>query len=139
MEVSSCLQVRPEEVTASLTELVSCVGCRRSVEAVFQTLRTSVAGDKALEPLTVSNQGIVTVNRCGLRVNEMKQILYVILPGSTLERMRAWPTSCVTRYRGWIIPSVIKLVSLTEARCPEAASRGGAGGAASTAWTPSIR
>ena len=62
-EVSSCLQVRPEEVTSSLTELVSCVGCRRSVEAVFQTLMTSEAGDKALEPLTVSKQGIVTVNR----------------------------------------------------------------------------
>ena len=62
-EVSSHLQVRPEEVTASLTDLVSCVGCRRSVEAVFQTLRTSEAGDKALEPLTVSSQGIVTVNR----------------------------------------------------------------------------
>lgn len=61
--MSSCLQVRPEEVTASLTEQVSCVGCRRSVEAVFQTLMTSEAGDRALEPLTVSKQGIVTVNR----------------------------------------------------------------------------
>ena len=85
VEVSSCLQVRPEEVTASLPELVSCVGCRRSVEAVFQSLRTSAAGDKALEPLTVSSQGIVTVNRCGrgLRMSDMRQILCVLFSGST--------------------------------------------------------
>lgn len=49
------------EVVSTLSGLVTCVGCRRSVETLYQTLAQS--GDTALEPLTVSTDGVVSVNR----------------------------------------------------------------------------
>ena len=60
-EVVACLMVTSGEVASTLAGLVSCVGCRRSVETLYQTLTSS--GDTALEPLTVSCDGVVSVNR----------------------------------------------------------------------------
>ena len=40
---------------------------RRSVETVYSTLMSSEAGDQALEPLTVSRDGVVTINKLEIR------------------------------------------------------------------------
>ena len=53
--------VTSAEVTATLSGLVTCVGCRRSVETLYQTLSHSC--DTALEPLIVSSDAVVSVNR----------------------------------------------------------------------------
>ena len=60
-EIVACLMVTTGEVVSTLSGLVTCVGCRRSVETLYQTL--SQSGDTALEPLTVSTDGVVSVNR----------------------------------------------------------------------------
>ena len=49
------------DVAGTLSGLVTCVGCRRSVETLYQTLAHS--GDTALEPLVVTPDGVVAVNR----------------------------------------------------------------------------
>lgn len=53
--------VTSSSVSSTLSSLVTCVGCRRSVEGLYSTLATS--GETALEPLTVSLDGVVSVNR----------------------------------------------------------------------------
>ena len=60
-ELVACLMVTSSAVSSSLSSLVTCVGCRRSVEGLYSTLATS--GETALEPLTVSPDGVVSVNR----------------------------------------------------------------------------
>ena len=60
-ELASSLKVTTADVTGTVSGLVSCVGCRRSVETLYQTL--SHSGDTALEPLTISPKGVVSVNR----------------------------------------------------------------------------
>ena len=60
-ELVECLMVTSSAVSSTLSSLVTCVGCRRSVESLYTTLATS--GDTALEPLTVSLDGVVSVNR----------------------------------------------------------------------------
>ena len=56
------LKATRTEVMSTLANNVSCVGCRSSVETLYQTLEQS--GDKAsLEPLTVSSDGMVGVNK----------------------------------------------------------------------------
>ena len=53
--------VTSTEVTNTLSSLVTCVGCRRSVETLYSTL--SKSGDTALEPLMVSSDGVVSIDR----------------------------------------------------------------------------
>jgi len=60
-EVVACLMVTTGEVVSTLSGLVSCVGCRRSVETLYQTL--SHCCDTALEPLMVSPDGVVSLDR----------------------------------------------------------------------------
>ena len=60
-EVVACLMVTTGEVVSTLSGLVSCVGCRRSVETLYQTLSHSC--DTALEPLMVSPDGVVSLDR----------------------------------------------------------------------------
>ena len=45
----------------TLGQLVPCVGCRKSVETMYKSLMLSE--DSALEPLTISNEGIVSINK----------------------------------------------------------------------------
>jgi len=65
-ELVACLMVTSSAVSSTLSSLVTCVGCRRSVESLYTTLATS--GDTALEPLTVSLDGVVSVNREHIKV-----------------------------------------------------------------------
>ena len=61
-EVTESLKATRSEVMSTLSNNVSCVGCRSSVETLYQTLEHS--GDKAsLEPLTVSPDGLAGVNK----------------------------------------------------------------------------
>jgi len=62
-ETTASLMVTPTEVMTTLSQVVSCVGCRRSVEALYQALTQSGTGCLALEPLVIARDGVVSVNR----------------------------------------------------------------------------
>ena len=65
-EVCGSLMVTRCGICSTLSSLVSCVGCRRSVESLYQTL--ALTGDTALEPLTIDTDGVVSVNRDHIEV-----------------------------------------------------------------------
>jgi hypothetical protein len=67
-EATASLMVTPSEVVTTLAQLVTCVGCRRSVEALYQAL--TVSGDSALEPLVIASDGVVSVNREHIEVED---------------------------------------------------------------------
>jgi len=60
-EVIACLKATPEEVITTLKHMVTCVGCRRSVEALYESLILS--GHSALEPLSIDEDGAVCINK----------------------------------------------------------------------------
>ena len=60
-EVTAALMVNFDELMSTLSTEVSCVGCRRSVEAMLQKLCTS--GDPALEPLVITEDKVISVGR----------------------------------------------------------------------------
>lgn len=63
-DLNMALMVMSREVFSTLPQLVPCVGCRRSVERLFSQLTDS--GYFALEPLTVSSAGVLSVTRACL-------------------------------------------------------------------------
>ncbi|XP_062844304.1 gametogenetin-binding protein 2 isoform X2 [Trichomycterus rosablanca] len=63
-DLSMALMVMSHEVFSALSQLVPCVGCRRSVERLFSQLTDS--GYFALEPLTVGSAGVLSVARACL-------------------------------------------------------------------------
>lgn len=63
-DLSMALMVMSHEVFSALSQLVPCVGCRRSVERLFSQLTDS--GYFALEPLTVASAGVLSVTRACL-------------------------------------------------------------------------
>ncbi|KAF4073014.1 hypothetical protein AMELA_G00253920 [Ameiurus melas] len=63
-DLSMALMVMSREVFSALSQLVPCVGCRRSVERLFAQLTDS--GYFALEPLTVGSAGVLSVARACL-------------------------------------------------------------------------
>ncbi|KAB5522423.1 hypothetical protein PHYPO_G00159370 [Pangasianodon hypophthalmus] len=63
-DLSMALMVMSREVFNALSQLVPCVGCRRSVERLFAQLTDS--GYFALEPLTVGSAGVLSVARACL-------------------------------------------------------------------------
>jgi len=46
---------------STLSKEVTCVGCRRSVESLVQRLYKT--GDSALEPLVITEDGVISVSR----------------------------------------------------------------------------
>lgn len=60
-EVVAALTVPSKLLFTRLAQTVACVGCRRSVERLFNQLR--VSGHPALEPLVVTGSGALTVQR----------------------------------------------------------------------------
>jgi len=60
-EAADSLKTSLTEVVDTLGQLVPCVGCRKSVETMYKSLMLSE--DSALEPLTISNEGIVSINK----------------------------------------------------------------------------
>ena len=55
------LRVPKLEVRDTLSQVVSCVGCRSSVEALYQTLQQSEGAAQALHPLAITPEGEVFV------------------------------------------------------------------------------
>lgn len=60
-EVTAALMVNFDDLSATMSNEVSCVGCRRSVENMLQKLYNS--GDPALEPLVITDDKVISVGR----------------------------------------------------------------------------
>lgn len=60
-EVSAALMVTFKDLMSTLSTEVTCVGCRRSVESLVH--RLNKIGDSALEPLVITEDGVVSVSR----------------------------------------------------------------------------
>ena len=58
-DLNIAMMVTSREVLSALSQLVPCVGCRRSVERLFSQLVES--GNPALEPLAVGPKGVLSV------------------------------------------------------------------------------
>lgn len=83
-DLNIALMVTSREVYSALSQLVPCVGCRRSVERLFSHLVES--GNPALEPLTVKPTGMLSVTKaCLTDVKKLYTLFYV--HGSKLNDM----------------------------------------------------
>uniref|UniRef100_A0A3Q3JUY2 Gametogenetin-binding protein 2 n=1 Tax=Monopterus albus TaxID=43700 RepID=A0A3Q3JUY2_MONAL len=83
-DLNIALMVTSREVYSALSQLVPCVGCRRSVEHLFSHLVES--GSPALEPLTVKPTGMLSVTKaCLADVKKLYTLFYV--HGSKLNNM----------------------------------------------------
>ncbi|XP_046876702.1 gametogenetin-binding protein 2 isoform X2 [Hypomesus transpacificus] len=83
-ELSVAMMVTSREVFSALTQLVPCVGCRRSVERLFSQLVES--GNPALEPLTVKPTGVLSATKgCVSDARKLFTLFYV--HGSKLNGM----------------------------------------------------
>ncbi|XP_026185042.1 gametogenetin-binding protein 2 [Mastacembelus armatus] len=83
-DLNIALMVTSREVYGALSQLVPCVGCRRSVERLFSHLVES--GNPALEPLTVKPTGMLSVTKtCLADVKKLYTLFYI--HGSKLNDM----------------------------------------------------
>ncbi|KAM3601913.1 uncharacterized protein V6R79_021073 [Siganus canaliculatus] len=83
-DLNIALMVTSREVYSALSQLVPCVGCRRSVERLFSHMVES--GNPALEPLTVKPTGMLSVSKaCLADVKKLYTLFYV--HGSKLNDM----------------------------------------------------
>nr|XP_054392816.1 LOW QUALITY PROTEIN: gametogenetin-binding protein 2-like [Pongo abelii] len=83
-DLSIAMVVTSREVPSALSQLVPCVGCRRSVERLFAQLVES--GNPALEPLTVGPKGVLSVTgSCMTDAKKLYTLFYV--HGSKLNDM----------------------------------------------------
>ncbi|KAM9846596.1 gametogenetin-binding protein 2 [Aulostomus maculatus] len=84
LDLNIALMVMSRDVYGALSQLVPCVGCRRSVERLFSHLMES--GTPALEPLTVKPTGMLSVTKaCLTDVKKLYTLFYV--HGSKLNDM----------------------------------------------------
>ncbi|XP_073416884.1 gametogenetin-binding protein 2 isoform X2 [Dendrobates tinctorius] len=75
-DLSIAMMVTSREVFNTLSQLVPCVGCRRSVERLFTQLVES--GNPALDPLSVGTKGILTLSRsCMTDAAKLYTLFYV--------------------------------------------------------------
>jgi len=83
-DLNIAMMVTSREVFSALSQLVPCVGCRRSVERLFSQLVES--GNPALEPLTVKPTGVLSVTKaCLSDAKKLYTLFYV--HGSKLNDM----------------------------------------------------
>ncbi|XP_030010493.1 gametogenetin-binding protein 2 isoform X3 [Sphaeramia orbicularis] len=83
-DLNVALMVTSREVYAALSQLVPCVGCRRSVERLFSHLVES--GNPALEPLSIKPTGLLSVTKaCLADVKKLYSLFYI--HGSKLNDM----------------------------------------------------
>ncbi|XP_075170794.1 gametogenetin-binding protein 2 isoform X1 [Anomaloglossus baeobatrachus] len=83
-DLSIAMMVTSREVFNTLSQLVPCVGCRRSVERLFTQLVES--GNPALDPLSVGAKGILTLSRsCMIDASKLYTLFY--LCGTKLSTM----------------------------------------------------
>ncbi|XP_032902065.1 gametogenetin-binding protein 2 isoform X1 [Amblyraja radiata] len=75
-DLNIAMMVTSREVFSALSQLVPCVGCRRSVERLFSQLVES--GNPALEPLSVGPTGVLSVTRvCMTDAKKLYTLFYV--------------------------------------------------------------
>lgn len=75
-DLNIALMVTSREIYNSLSQLVPCVGCRRSVEHLFSHLVES--GNPALEPLTVKSSGMLSVMKaCLSDIKKLYSLFYI--------------------------------------------------------------
>ncbi|XP_068125302.1 gametogenetin-binding protein 2 isoform X1 [Hyperolius riggenbachi] len=75
-ELSIAMMVTSREVFNALSQLVPCVGCRRSVERLFTQLVES--GNPALDPLSVGAKGVLTLlHSCMTDATKLYTLFYV--------------------------------------------------------------
>ncbi|XP_064863339.1 gametogenetin-binding protein 2-like isoform X4 [Oncorhynchus nerka] len=83
-DLNNAMIVSSREMFSALSQLVPCVGCRRSVERLFSQLVES--GNPALEPLTVKPIGVLSVTKaCVVNAKKLYTLFYV--HGSKLNDM----------------------------------------------------
>lgn len=83
-DLNVALMVTSIEVYGAMSQLVPCVGCRRSVERLFSHLVES--GNPGLEPLTVKPTGMLSVTKAFLSdVKKLYTLFYI--HGSKLNNM----------------------------------------------------
>ncbi|KAF7244339.1 Gametogenetin-binding protein 2 [Varanus komodoensis] len=83
-DLNVAMMVTSREVLSALSQLVPCVGCRRSVERLFSQLVES--GNPALEPLTVGSKGVLSVTPSCMRDAKKLYTLFYV-HGSKLNEM----------------------------------------------------
>lgn len=75
-DLNVALMVTSKEVYSALSQLVPCVGCRRSVERLFSHIDES--GNPALEPLSMKSPGMLSVMQsCLSDVKKLYTLFYV--------------------------------------------------------------
>lgn len=75
-DLNVALMVTSREVFSALSQLVPCVGCRRSVERLFSHILES--GNPALEPLSMKSTGMLSVKPCCLSdVKKLYTLFYI--------------------------------------------------------------
>ncbi|XP_075445602.1 gametogenetin-binding protein 2 isoform X3 [Ascaphus truei] len=75
-DLTIAMMVTSREVFNALSQLVPCVGCRRSVERLFTQLVES--GNPALDPLSVGPKGVLTLsNSCMTDATKLFTLFYV--------------------------------------------------------------
>jgi len=61
-ELSAAVMVTWHDVLPSMAQTVSCVGCRRSIEHLFLSIKDS-SKDCSLDPLVITKDGIISINK----------------------------------------------------------------------------
>nr|XP_057934313.1 gametogenetin-binding protein 2 isoform X1 [Doryrhamphus excisus]XP_057934314.1 gametogenetin-binding protein 2 isoform X1 [Doryrhamphus excisus] len=75
-DLTMALTVPSRALYRALSQMVPCVGCRRSVERLFSHLAES--GTPALEPLTVKPTGMLSVTRaCLADIRKLYSLFYI--------------------------------------------------------------
>ncbi|XP_037543955.1 gametogenetin-binding protein 2 [Nematolebias whitei] len=75
-DLNMALMVTSREVFSTLSQLVPCVGCRRSVERLFS--HSVESGKPALKPLTVKPKGMLTVTKsCLADMKKLYSLFYI--------------------------------------------------------------
>ncbi|XP_034149447.1 gametogenetin-binding protein 2 isoform X2 [Esox lucius] len=83
-DLNIAMMVTSREVFSALSQLVPCVGCRRSAERLFSQLVES--GNPGLEPLTVKPSGVLSITKaCVADAKKLYTLFYV--HGSKLNDM----------------------------------------------------
>ncbi|KAM9540228.1 gametogenetin-binding protein 2-like isoform 2-T3 [Salvelinus alpinus] len=91
-DLNNAMIVSSREMFSALSQLVPCVGCRRSVERLFSQLVES--GNPALEPLTVKSIGVLSVTKaCVVNAKKLYTLFYV-RGGSWLEVWELMSQEC---------------------------------------------
>ncbi|MEQ2173567.1 Gametoproteintin-binding protein 2 [Goodea atripinnis] len=75
-DLNIALMVTSREVYSALSQLVQCVGCRRSVEHLFS--HSVERGNPALEPLIVKPKGMLTLTKaCLADMKKLYTLFYI--------------------------------------------------------------